>query len=197
MPFVEEMDLVELHKYVDRTKKINERLLDQVKIKNQELKQSKIQRNIFLSIIGIVLLGGVAISSFGFSLKDSAQLGSESNVVISVDSLNAAKARIQNLQKMNTELGAIQEFYLAKNFMNNEQIYAVQVKSFSDNKVPLTSGAITNSLFVKNNPYYSYSLGLFEKLEDARNLKTELIKMGFKDAFVASYKTGKRLRIED
>ena len=37
---------MELHKDIDKAQIINERLLDQIKFKNKELKRSKIQRNI-------------------------------------------------------------------------------------------------------------------------------------------------------
>lgn len=50
MPFIEESDLLELHKDIDKAQIINERLLDQIKYKNKELKRSKIQRNLFGSI---------------------------------------------------------------------------------------------------------------------------------------------------
>ena len=38
MPFIEESDLLELHKDIDKAQIINERLLDQIKFKNKELK---------------------------------------------------------------------------------------------------------------------------------------------------------------
>jgi hypothetical protein len=50
---------------------------------------------------------------------------------------------------------------------------------------------------VKNNPFYAYSLGNFETLEEARRFREELVNMGFTDAFVASYQDGKRIAIED
>ena len=40
MPFIEESDLLELHKDIDKAQIINERLLDQIKHKNKELKRS-------------------------------------------------------------------------------------------------------------------------------------------------------------
>ena len=64
MPFIEESDLLELHKDVDKAQIINERLLDQIKFKNKELKKSKIQRNILAGITGLFLIGGLAFTSF-------------------------------------------------------------------------------------------------------------------------------------
>ena len=43
MPFIEESDLLELHKDIDKAQIINERLLDQIKFKNKELKKNKLQ----------------------------------------------------------------------------------------------------------------------------------------------------------
>ena len=84
-----------------------------------------------------------------------------------------------------------------KEFLEKEKIYSVQVKSFVDNNITLASESLTNTLFVKTNPFYSYSLGNFETIEEARSFRYQLVKMGFEDAFVASYQNGKRIKIED
>lgn len=52
-------------------------------------------------------------------------------------------------------------------------------------------------MFVKANPFYAYSVGNFETLEEAQKFRQELVAMGFNDAFVASYRDGKRIAIED
>src|SRR5690606_1985705 len=116
--------------------------------------------------------------------------------LVSIDSLDAIKARIGNLKEQNEELSSVKEFYLAKSFLEKEKVYSVQIKSFVDNNITLASEALTNTLFVKTNPFYSYSLGNFETLEEARTFRKQLVNMGFQDAFVASYKDGKRVKIE-
>jgi hypothetical protein len=40
-----------------------------------------------------------------------------------------------------------------------------------------------------------YSIGLYETLEEANALRRGLVKLGFSDAFVASYKGTTRLKI--
>ncbi len=55
MPFIEESDLLELHKDIDKSQIINERLLDQIKFKNKELKKSKIAIAIPIILISIIL----------------------------------------------------------------------------------------------------------------------------------------------
>lgn len=197
MPFIEESDLLELHKDIDKAQIINERLLDQIKFKNKELKRSKFQRNILAGITGLFLIGTLAITSFTVGLSSSNNFENQNNLLVSIDSLDAIKARIDNLSKKNEELSLVKEFYLAKKFLEKEKIYSVQVKSFVDNNVTLASESLTNTLFVKTNPFYSYSLGNFETLEEARSFRFQLVKMGFEDAFVASYQDGKRIKIED
>ena len=196
MPFIEESDLLELHKDIDKAQIINERLLDQIKYKNKELKRSKIQRNILAGITALFLIGALAFTSFTAGLTSSKEFDDRQNLLVSIDSLDAIKSRIDNLEQQNDELSLVKEFYLAKKFLDKEKIYSVQVKSFVDNNVTLASEALTNTLFVKTNPFYSYSLGNFETLEEAQSFRYQLVKMGFKDAFVASYQDGKRLKIE-
>lgn len=195
MPFIEESDLLELHKDIDKAQIINERLLDQIKYKNKELKRSKIQRNILAGITALFLIGTLVFTSFTAGLSSSTSFD-DKTLLVSIDSLDAVKSRIDNLEQQNDELSLVKEFYLAKKFLEKEKIYSVQVKSFVDNNVTLASEALTNTLFVKTNPFYSYSLGNFETLEEAQSFRYQLVKMGFEDAFVASYQDGKRVKIE-
>jgi len=198
MPFIEESDLLELHKDIDKAQIINERLLDQIKIKNKELKKSKVQRNILAGVTALFLIGTLAITSFTAGLSSSGgSMEQQNNLLVSIDSLDAIKTRIDNLKEQNEELSLVKEYYLAKKFLEKEMIYSVQVKSFVDNNITLASEALTNTLFVKTNPFYSYSLGNFQTLEEAQKFRKELVDIGFSDAFVASYKEGKRIKIED
>lgn len=197
MPFIEESDLLDLHKDIDKAQIINERLLDQIKFKNKDLRKLKLQRNILLGFVGLFVIGTLAITSFTAGLSSKQAIDSQNHLLVSIDSLDAIKTRIDNLKMQNQELSLVKEFYLAKEFLNREKIYSVQVKSFVDNNVTLASEALTNTLFVKTNPFYAYSLGNFETLEEAQKFRKQLVQMGFKDAFVASYQDGKRLKIED
>ncbi len=197
MPFIEENDLLDLHKDVEKAQIINERLLDQIKYKSKDLKRIKIQRNVLLGVTALFLVGTLAITSFTAGLSSSNKLDTQNNLLVSIDSLDAIKTRIDNLKQQNEELSLVNEFYLAKKFLEKEMIYSVQVKSFVDNNVTLASEALTNTLFVKTNPFYAYSLGTFETLDEARKFRQQLVDMGFEDAFVASYKDGQRVKIED
>lgn len=197
MPFIEESDLLDLHKDIDKAQIINERLLDQIKYKNKDLKKLKVQRNVLLGFVGLFVIGTLAITSFTAGLSTKKSFENQNNLLVSIDSLDAIKNRIDNLKSQNEELSLVKEFYLAKEFLNKETIYSVQVKSFVDNNVALASEALTNTLFVKTNPFYAYSLGNFETLAEAQTFRKQLVDMGFSDAFVASYQDGKRIRIEE
>ena len=172
MPFIEENDLLDLHKDVEKAQIINERLLDQIKYKNKDLKRIKIQRNVLLGVTTLFLIGTLAITSFTAGLSSSNRLENQNNLLVSIDSLDAIKKRIDNLKQRNEELSLVNEFYLAKKFLEKETIYSVQVKSFVDNNVTLASEALTNTLFVKTNPFYAYSLGNFETLEEGFKVQT-------------------------
>lgn len=197
MPFIEENDLLNLHKDIDKARMINERLLDQIKFKNKDMDRLKLQRNMLLGIALLVTIGVLAIASYTIGMSSKNTLESQNNLLVSIDSLDAIKARIDNLKLQNKELSHVREFYLARAFLDKEKIYSVQVKSFVDNNVTLASEALTNTLFVRTNPFYAYSVGNFETLDEARSFRQQLVEMGFKDAFVASYKEGKRIKIED
>jgi hypothetical protein len=147
--------------------------------------------------VGLFVIGTLAITSFTAGLSTKKSFENQNNLLVSIDSLDAIKNRIDNLKSQNEELSLVKEFYLAKEFLNKETIYSVQVKSFVDNNVALASEALTNTLFVKTNPFYAYSLGNFETLSEAQSFRKQLVDMGFSDAFVASYQDGKRIRIEE
>ena len=198
MPFIEENDLLELHKDVDKAQLMNERLLDQIKIKNKVIKRKNFQRNVLGIITALFLIGTLALTSFtaGLSSSKAFDNNTNGNLLVSIDSLDVIKSRIDNLKSKNQELSLVSEFYLAKQILEKEVIYSVQIKSFVDNNITLSSKSLTNTLFVKNNPFYSYSIGNFETIDEARAFRYQLVEMGFEDAFVASYKDGKRLQIE-
>ncbi|MEL6485492.1 MAG: SPOR domain-containing protein, partial [Bacteroidota bacterium] len=116
MPFIEENDLLDLHKDIDKAQIINERLLDQIKFKNKDLSKLKLQRNILLGITLFFVVGTLAITSFTAGLSSKNALDNQ-NVLVSIDSLDAVKTRLDNLRLQNEELSLVKEFYLAKEFL--------------------------------------------------------------------------------
>ncbi|MEM6863952.1 MAG: SPOR domain-containing protein, partial [Bacteroidota bacterium] len=120
MPFIEESDLLELHKDIDKAQIINERLLDQIKFKNKDLGKLRLQRNVLLGITLLFVVGILAITSFTAGLSSKNAIENQNNLLVSIDSLDAIKTRIDNLKIENQELSLVREFYLAKAFLEKE-----------------------------------------------------------------------------
>ncbi|MFT7898916.1 SPOR domain-containing protein [Tenacibaculum ascidiaceicola] len=80
---------------------------------------------------------------------------------------------------------------------NGQTIYSVQIGVLSENKYPLLSSEVIPSTVTTDDGYFKYSLGLYTTLGEAKNLQKELVKIGFSDAFVASYINGKRQKIHN
>lgn len=76
-------------------------------------------------------------------------------------------------------------------------IYAVQIAAFENNGIALYSDNLVQFKENQSDNYYKYSLGAFETLEEAQQFRKELLKLGFRDAFIASYQNGDRLKIEE
>ena len=125
MPFIEESDLLELHKDIDKAQIINERLLDQIKFKNKDLGKLRLQRNVLLGITLLFVVGILAITSFTAGLSSKNAIENQNNLLVSIDSLDAIKTRIDNLKIENQELSLVREFYLAKAFLEKEKIYSL------------------------------------------------------------------------
>ena len=121
MPFIEENDLLDLHKDIEKAQIINERLLDQIKFKNKDLKSLKIQRNVLLGISALFVVGLLAFTSFSAGLSTSKSLKNQNNLLVSIDSLEVIKSRIDNLKEQNEELSLVKEFYLAKEFLEERK----------------------------------------------------------------------------
>lgn len=84
-----------------------------------------------------------------------------------------------------------------KSNVSNQTVYSVQVGAFEERSLPTLSSSILSGNASRINDFYKYSIGLFSTVEEARKFRKELVKLGFEDAFVASYLNGKRQRIEN
>ena len=85
MPFIEENDLLDLHKDIEKAQIINERLLDQIKFKNKDLKSLKIQRNVLLGISALFVVGLLAFTSFSAGLSTSKSLKNQNTTSITLE----------------------------------------------------------------------------------------------------------------
>ena len=117
----------------------------------------------------------------------------EAKRVIDSISNSTSSYEDEDLNQENTsiddDISNIEENY------NGQTVYSVQIGIFSKNRHPLISENTLVGIASKNDELFKYSIGLFEVLSEAKKMKTELVKIGFQDAFVASYINGERQKI--
>ena len=119
-----------------------------------------------------------------------------------LDSISRAQARAaRNNTNTNSSSSAIDVDSAADDVAmayNGQTVYSVQIGVLSEKQYPLLSKEIIPStVTAADNGYFKLSLGLFKTLEEAKELKRELVKIGFNDAFVASYLDGERQKIHN
>lgn len=200
MPFVEEQHLVDIHRHLEEKEISEERLARE--LRNQRLLNKKYRKTNMQLLWSLVLSAAVIlIAAVIYLLKptlfvDQERLSSENKVLLDKGqlaelegSLEGKSAEVENLKHILETLD-----YRA---LDQEVVYTVQVAALMNDKVDLVSEDLLNMNIYKDLPYNKYALGSFANLEDAQKLRKALIQLGFKDAFVASYQNGKRIKIED
>lgn len=194
MPYIDEKDLLALHEQIDREKAINNKLLDQINEKGKAYARALMVRNIAWLSFGIIIIAAAA-ASFYFYLE----IGKTNNAYalcreketlyaqqqVKMDSLMATRDSLQQ-----------ESHHIEQESLIADVVYSVQIGAFKDLDIPLRS-AWGNYAY---NPTYhqllAFSIGVYKTVDEAREFRKILVKMGFKDAFVASYQNGSRIAIE-
>lgn len=210
MPFIEEEKFSLMQQDLDNANLKREELENELEQANED--KSKLKRvSIF---IGALL--GLAIAAAGYFYSNGSSTGNSSlssNVNIeeikanaiqqAIDSINAIQSSVDgNTDQYNDDsnnLGADNVESTVSNLNNNTQgetIYSVQIGVFANRRYPLISEKfIPGNLTPPSNGYFKQSIGIYATLNEAKKLRNELRKLGFDDAFVASYVNGKRQKI--
>ncbi len=202
MPYLNEDDLVALHKQIDdaedKLAETNEELETTTETLNKQKEDSvKNKKNTLIQNIVLSVITGIALAlAFYFYSNGSSSINineikqNEASRVI--DSMN--NAHLDELAN-NSNNNSIEETTAAiKSNLEGQKIYSVQIGAFTKNRYTLLSETIAG--ISSNEELFKYSIGLFETLREAQNFRKELIKVGFRDAFVASYIDGVRQEIE-
>ena len=191
MPHIEEEDLLALHGQIEREQQTNIRLLDQIHAKNKEYDRSVQSRNMAWVISGIIIVGSMV--SIWYQARELEHMEHSFRSCHSRNSdllqqYSGMVATADSLEKINALfLGRIAE---------DQVVYTVQVAALEKQKLPLRSG---NTNYISGpgvKGLTTFSIGVYYSLEEAQILRNALVKMGFGDAFIASYKNGVRVRIE-
>lgn len=202
MPFIEEDKFKLMQEDLDNSKLKREEAENELTKVQEDFSNFKKKSKITPIILGL-LLGALLPVTYYFytnggssmSSSDIAEIKKEESVRV-LDSITRAQARLKRNGELSNASGnnSIVDY---KAETSGETIYSVQIGIFSNKNYPFLSSSTIPSTVTQDNNFFKYSIGLFETLNEARFLKKELIKIGFKDAFIASYVDGERQKIHN
>ncbi|AZJ35823.1 SPOR domain-containing protein [Tenacibaculum singaporense] len=211
MPFIEEEKFKLMQEDLDNAKLKREEAESELSSTQEELvalKKSSKTLPIFLGLLLGLALGAAYYfyANGGSSAINNIDIEAvkKKEAYRVLDSISRAQARaarnadesennVSSNSNINTEAVADE---IAEN-TSGQTIYSVQIGVLSENKYPLLSSEVIPSTVTTDDGYFKYSLGLYTTLDEAKDLQKELIKIGFSDAFVASYINGKRQKIHN
>lgn len=211
MPFIEEEKFKLIQEDLDNSKLKREEAENELTQTQEEFNSFKKKSKIIPIVLGLLLGASLGAAYYfynnsngggSFSSTDEIATIKKNEGIRVLDSVKRAQARAKRKAKSDAKSGISTKSLekaaseTSKN-ISGETIYSVQIGVFSKKKHPLLSSKTIPSTVTSSDGYFKYSLGLFSTLKEARNLKNELIKVGFKDAFVASYVDGKRQKIHN
>ena len=182
-------NLEELNKLEEQIKETQE-LLERSETNDLEMSSLKIQRNIF-GILMLLFLGAFAFMII-YKNKGVANNIMDNNNNLSLinnDSLIIYKEGYFNSinnSKENTEINSIS---------NEKVIYSVQIGAFKD--FFLTSDSLMNLSEFNTDGYNKFSIGNYKTYAEAKVLKDNLIKLGFKDCFLSAKSFGNPIDIRE
>ena len=73
----------------------------------------------------------------------------------------------------------------------------VQIGAFEARDLSLYSDKFVNFKEIKSEGFNKYSLGNFATLQEAKDFRKEIVRLGFSNAFIASYQGDTRIKIEE
>lgn len=200
MPFINDQEFEDLQNSVSNLTTKNEELEKEVADKEEQIgdvKSTARNRNILLSF-----LSGISIAAAVYFFQNQAVSSVDINEIKKaeatrvLDSINdLADNNYSDDYSDENDNGDGMESGITtiKNNIQDKVVYSVQIGAFTEKKFPLLSKTLAGTL--SNEEYLRYSIGLFSTLKEAQNFRRQLVKLGFRDAFVASYVNGKRKEI--
>lgn len=200
MPYIDENHLVNLHKTIENKELQEQKLLNE--LKKQRVEQDKLYRS--RNVLRVVSLGLFVVLVLGIVLYflkptvyiNERHLESQNKLIIEKGELNHFENKISTLNQQLLKQ-PIHSSNTGVALIDTALIYAVQVAAFEHKGISLYSNELRNIKTYKDKPFNKYALGNFTNLNDANMFRREMVALGFKDVFVASYKNGKRIKIEE
>jgi len=204
MPHIKKQDLLNLHKEIDVQKEKANKIQEYYKGKNEDYDALKKHRLLLAVAAGILfsllLLGLLTYLFYPSTFMSTSKFEKEGYKIISTEEYSQMKeiSDAQNAESLVEGTDSENDYYEDQESIDGTVIYSVQIAAFENKGIQLYSDNLIQFIEVRKDEFYKYSLGAFETLEEAQSFRKEIVDLGlFKDSFVASYKNGRRLRIEE
>ncbi|KAA1242631.1 SPOR domain-containing protein [Aquimarina sp. RZ0] len=202
MPYISDEELLDFQVQIDEAKE-QKRVTNFTHTKALRNEQENTRKfRIATIILGIVSLLGVAGAIYlaYFNNQDSMITKKESDRKVTI-----LKNEIVELEETIKKMAMEQEIKTPsetdtsrnKSSLKDELVYAVQIGAFKEKDLSLYSDNFVNFKEIKSDNFNKYALGNFSSLSEAKNFRRELVRLGFKGAFIASYQNGERQKIEE
>ena len=169
--------------YINKETKIISKL-------ESRLKQNKIY------IIVIIILFVLSLAA-NIYLVVSYEVFSKPSLALQNKNINNLKSKIDILKNQNDSLLEASYNQKNKDELAPPLIYMVQIGAFKKYKIPFYSNDLSSLKKYEDIPFVKYSLGIYYKYEQAKNLKLVLRRFGFYDVFVVAMYKGKKINIKE
>ncbi|MDY8136421.1 SPOR domain-containing protein [Aquimarina sp. 2201CG5-10] len=200
MPYISDEELLDFQVQIDEAKE-EKRITNYAHTKEIRDEQEKTRKfKISTIILGFIALLGVAGTVYFMNFNTPENMIAKKEYDSHVNSLND---KIKTLEESVQGLSMTNEIEGERNngevneSLEGELTYSVQIGAFEKRDLSLYSDNYVNFKEIKAGEYNKYALGNFASLNEAKMFRKELVRLGFKDAFIASYQNGERLRIEE
>lgn len=201
MPYISDEELLDYQVQIDEAKE-EKRVTNfaHTKALNEE-KENVTKFKTATIILGIIALLGIAGTIYFMLFNVPANMisikESKAKSEILENKIAELEETIQNLS-MDDQINAeSSEEEVQKASLSDELVYAVQIGAFENKDLSLYSESFVNFKEIKADDFNKYALGNFATLDEAKNFRRELVSLGFKGAFIASYQNGQRIKIEE
>ncbi len=200
MPFITDEELQGFKNQIEKAEE-SKRAVEYTRNKAvKDEKENSRKFKIATIILGIIALLGVAgtVYFMNFNTPENmiTQKKHKSEVTTRDTKIAELTETIKNLS-MNQELNANSTGVENGRSLQDEVVYAVQIGAFESIDLSMYSENFVNFRQIKSGGYNKYALGNFETLNEAKKFRRELVRLGFRNAFIASYQNGERIKIEE
>ena len=198
MPYLSEEELLELQTQIEDAQE-QKRVTDFAHTKALRDEKEKADKfKIATIILGVVALLGVAGTIYFMNFSTPSDMISKKEYKSRVAVLEKKiEEQTQNINELNTALETKANNPTSSGSLNDQVVYAVQIGAFEDKDLSLYSDKFVNFREIKSGGFNKYALGNFETLEEAKRFRREMVKLGFRNAFIASYQNDQRIKIEE